>query len=464
MNRRLIIVSSNTLVFYLIEEDKEVVELHVDKRHTNINAGDIYKGKVKRIVPAMNAVFIDIGEEKEAFLPIKDPSREKYNQGQPVMVQVKRTPIGVKGSKVSTNVAIPGKYLVLTPNNSKVSISNKYSTQEEKTALKERISNILEPYNQEQFGYIIRTLACEASDDELIEDFMTLKYIWGKIQETFNKRKAPSKIYTEEYKLFSIMRDYAGNFDEIIVDDIEIFNEIKVHLKENYANKHIKLVFYEDKQPIEEKFQLERIISRILSPYVWLKSGGYLVVEETEALVVIDVNSGKNCKNKNLEETAFDINKEAIPHIVKTLRLKNLGGIVVIDFIDMKDSTKKEQIIKLLEEEFTKDKRPVKIKGFTSLGLLELTRKKLEESLIKQLSQDCFYCKKKGYVKSVSLILWEIERAINKNKPFAYLKITINPLLKEHIEKLLKSMGLLKNVKILTNDKLHIEKFIIERE
>jgi len=462
VNRELIIITSSKLNFYLIRENSENVELHIEDKSEYKKAGTIYKGKVKKLVPAMNAVFLDIGEEKEAFLPVKDFSKKSFHLGQTVMVQVKRTSVGTKGAKVSQNIAIPGKFLVLTPFSKKVSISNKYTDTKEKQELKDRVQELLEPYNEEDFGYIIRTLACEASDNQIIEDFSNLKQLWKTIQNAFSRKKAPSVLYDEEYKLFSILKDYAGNFSKIVVDDFNMFKIIKNHLKLMYPDREISLELYKDKTPIEERYQISKSISKILNPYVWLKSGGYLVIEETEALVVIDVNSGKSCKQNNIEDTALHINLEAVKEIIKALRLKDLGGIIVIDFIDMKNEENKQKLIKALEEEAKKDRRTIKIREFTSLGLLQLTRKKLEESLVKKLSQSCYYCKSKGFIKSYSLILFEIEKEIQKRKPFSSLTIKVNPALEEHLKKLLKSLNLTKNVKILKDENLHIERFFIE--
>ena len=463
VSRELIVINSSSLIFYLIRENNENVELHLEDKNEYKKAGSIYKGKIKRISPAMNAVFLDIGEEKEAFLPVKDLSNGNYHLGKTLLVQVKRTPVGTKGSKLSENIAIPGKYLVLTPKVSKVSISSKYSSEEEKKELKERIKEILKPYNEENFGFIIRTLAYEASDNQIIEDFLNLKQLWQKIQNAFNKKKAPAVLYDEEYKLYSILKDFAGNFEKVVVDDINLYRIIKNHIKTMYPENNIKVEFFRDKnQTIEEKYELSKTISKILNPYVWLKSGGYLIVEETEALTVIDVNSGKHCKQKNIEDTAFFINLEATKEIIKTLRLKDLGGIIVIDFIDMNNEERKKQLIEQLKEEAKNDRRSIKIKDFTSLGLLQMTRKKTEESLIKKLTQGCYYCKNNGFIKSFSLIMFEIEKEIQKRKPFATISIKINPLLEDHLKSLLKSLKLTKNVKILKDERLHIEKFLIE--
>ena len=461
MNRELIVITSVKLNIYVIRENGENVELKIENKDEVQNAGSIYKGKITKLAPSMNAVFVDIGEEKEAFLPVKNI--KDYKTGTNVLVQVKRSAIGTKGAKLSEKITIPGKYLVLTPTVSNVNISTKYKDIEQKNMLRERVKDVLSYFNEENYGYIIRTLACEASDEQLIEDFLNLKSIWENIQQNFKKKKAPAQLYTEEYKLYTILKDYAGNFEKIVVDDLDFYKIIKSYLKNFFPRKKIKLQLYNGKSILED-YEISKTISKILNPYIWLKSGGYLVLQETEALVVIDVNSGSSCKQKNLEDTAFSINLESCKEIAKHLRLRDLGGIIIIDFIDMQDEEKKEKLIEELQKEFSNDKRPVKIRGFTSLGLLELTRKRLEYSLIKQLSQNCYICNGKGYVKSSYLTLFEIEEKIKSMKPFAKLSVKINPLLESRLKDVLKSLGLNKSVKIVIDRNLSPEKFIVERE
>ena len=459
-DRELIVITSTKLNFYLIRENNETVELKIENKDDIQNTGNIYKGKVVRLLPSTNAVFVDIGDDREAFLPIKDAN--EYKLGQPLLVQVKRSAIGTKGAKLSEKIALAGKYLVLTPTVNSINISSKYKTQDEKIALKERIQNILEDYNENKYGYIIRTLACEATDEQIIEDFLILKSIWEKIVENFKKKKSPSLLYSEDYRLYSILKDYAGNFKKIIVDSYDFFKIAQSYIKNFFPRKNIKLELFKGKDPYTH-FNLPKLISKILNPYVWLKSGGYLVIEETEALVVIDVNSGSSCKGKDISETAFNINAESCIEIAKHIRLRDLGGIIVVDFIDMNDKEKEKKLIKILEDEFQKDKRPVKIKGFTNLGLLELTRKKVENSLIKQLSQNCFLCNGKGYVKGIHLVIFEIEKKLQAMKPFAEVQIRINPLIEPKLKETLKVLELDKSVKIIKDKNLSIERFILER-
>jgi len=462
LNRRLVIVSSKNLYMFIIYENEEPIELRVEYLNHFKQSGNIYKGKVKRFVPAMNAAFVDIGEDREAFLPLKDiktcPSIEV---GKSILVQVKRAPINTKGAKLTCKITLPGKYIVLLPTTHQVSISTKI----ENKGLKEEIKKIIEPFNKEGYGFIIRTSAEHASAESIIEDFLSLKTLWENIVKQASNRKIPSLIYEEKNKIFSILRDYAGEISEIVTDDLKIYKELKKYVEKNFPNKNISIKIHKNKNvSLYTKYQIERLINRILNPYVWLKSGGYIVIEETEALVVIDVNSGRHCKHKSLEDTAYHTNLEAAKEIAKHLRLRDLGGIIVIDFIDMKDEERKKALIEFLKDEVKKDKRPVKIKEFTSLGLLELTRKKLEESLIKQLSDVCYTCKGKGYTKNFQLLLFEIEKKIEEMKPFAKLSIKVHPSLEEIIKEFLKQVGMEEFIKIKYDINLPVDKYILERE
>ena len=465
MNRELVIISSRDLYLYVIFEDGEAVELRVEYKDLLKQSGNIYKGKVKRIVSAMNAAFIDIGEDREAFLPLKDINHcGELKVNESVVVQVKRSAVGNKGAKVSCKITLPGKYLVLIPNNPYVSISSKIEDKEQRERLKEHIKWLLEPFNDDRFGYIIRTSASEAPDEAVIEDFISLKQLWENILRTSKKKKTPSLLYEESSKVYGILRDYAGKFSKIVSDDIKKLKEIKEYIKKNFKQE-IKLEPYRKRKiSLYTYYEVDKIINKILNPYVWLKNGGYLVIEETEALVSIDVNSGSHCKHKSLEETAYHTNIEAMKEIAKHLRLRDLGGIVIIDFIDMKDEEKKKALIEQFQSEIKKDKRPVKIKSFTSLGLLELTRKKIEDSLVKQLTDVCFTCTGNGFIKSRYLLMFEIEKKVSEMKPFVKLKIRIHPVHYRSVKKLVSELKLEDSIDIISDNNQNINKFSIERE
>jgi len=464
VDRELVIISSRDLYLYVIFENKEPVELRVEYRDLLKQSGNIYKGKIKRIVPAMNAAFVDIGEDREAFLPLKDINDcDTVKPNENIIVQVKRAAVSSKGAKLSCKITLPGKYLVLIPNNSHVSISSKIENREEKERIKNRINDLLKPFNDENYGYIIRTSAVDASEEAIVDDFLSLKQLWENIHRLSRQKRTPTLLYEESSKVFGILRDYAGRFTKIVSDDIKKLKEIKEYIKKNFKQE-IKLEPYRKRKvSLYTYYQVDKIIAKILNPYVWLKNGGYLVIEETEALVSIDVNSGSHCRHKSLEDTAYHTNLEAMKEIAKHLRLRDLGGIIVIDFIDMKDEEKKKALIEQFKEEVKRDKRPVKIKNFTSLGLLELTRKKLEESLIKQLTEICFTCNGNGFIKSKYLLLFEIEKKISEIKPFVKIKIKVHPHLLKAVKKLINELKLEGSVDIISDINQHVNKFSIER-
>jgi len=470
-NRELVIISSHRLIIYAICEHGEVVEVRVEDKEISKETGNIYKGKVKRIVPAVNAAFVDIGEDREAFLPLKDfcPTMQEYSycenlkEGESVIVQVRRSAIDTKGAKISCKIALPGKYLVLLPYSSHIGVSTKIPD-ELKKVLREHVKELLEPFNEEHFGFIIRTSATDVPDVLLVEDFLHLKNLWYQILEQAKRKKTPSLLYEESFKVFSIIRDYACQFDKIITDDTKIYKRIKEYCYSQFPNHKIRISLYRaKKESLYSLYNLDSVLNKILGTHIWLKSGGYIVIEETEALVAIDVNSGKNCREKTLEDMAFNINLEAAEEIAKQIRLRDLGGIIVIDFIDMKDKKNMEKLLEFLINKFKADKKPVKVKGFTSLGLLELTRKKSEESLMKKLSDICFTCKGKGYTKGEGLILFEIEKKIFELRPFVKLKIIVNPKLKNTINNLISKLKMEGLIEIIDNISMPVDKYEIKR-
>lgn len=467
MDRKLIITAGLKNNLYLILEDGIPVELKLEDTELSKQAGSIYKGKIKSYSTAMEAFFVDIGEEKEAFLPLKDvceDARDSLKVGSSVIVQVKRSPISTKGAKLSSKVSLPGKYLVLLPcNKGKVSISSKLEDIEERETLKESVLDLIKDYNPDSYGIIIRTSAKNAIVEDILSDFQFLKQLWSNILNDSKHKRAPSILYEESFKAFSIIRDYGGEFKEIVSDKIQILKEIKGFLAKNFPKSNIKLTPYRKrKESLYFEYGIDKVVSKILSSHVYLRNGSYIVIEETEALVVIDVNSGSCHKQKNLEETAYRINIEAAREIVRQVRLRDLGGIIIIDFIDMMEQKHKDELIEFLRNEFKKDKRPVKIKGLTQLGLLELSRKKLEESVVKQLTESCLVCSGRGFYRSEEVLLFEIEKTLSKLKPFLRLKLIVPQKTQKSVRELLEKLGLVNYVELSYNSKLQ-DKFEVEK-
>lgn len=463
--RELVILSSKDIYLYLLIEDEEVVEVRIDKKNKLNVIGSIFKGRVKRLLPHMNAAFIDIGDSKEAFLPLKNSPEncQKIKIGDTLLLQLKRVSLQSKGAKLSCKITLPGKYLVLMPTTNHISVSSKLP-EDIREDLKSRVENLLRDYNEEKIGFIIRTKTINALDEDIIQDFLALKQQWNSILDRYKREKAPSLLYEEQLKAYNFLRDYAGDIKRIYTNDKTLSKKLEDYIRLNFDKYDIEVIYVsERKEDLFKKYNVEKVINKILNPYVWLKTGGYLIIEETEALVAIDVNSGSLKKYKSLEETALYTNLEAVKEIVKQIRLRDLGGIIVVDFIDMYKEEHKEKIIELLEKEIKKDKQTIKIKSFTSLGLLELTRKKTDKSLIKQLSESCGVCRGTGYIKGKGIVLFEIENKLKGLKPFYKVKIYVNKNLYDYVKSLLKEKFKDENIEVVIDTKIKNNEYRIER-
>lgn len=383
--RELLINNQNDKNLIFLIEDKKIVEYYEDsKEHKNLD-GNIYIGKVQNIVPGLEAAFINLGEDKNAFihkkdiLPKQDEAKEKFQNstpitklikpGDPLLVEVKKDKMQTKGARVSTHIGLRGRMIVLMPNSPYVTLSSKIQDEEKRKNLKEKISAIL----PEGMGAIIRTTAEKASEEEIVEDVKYQIEKWKTIQNT-EFEKYPVKIY-----------DSGGIFKKTIIDLIDFdLDRIVVNTKENLEK--VKTIIEEiggkTKTDLEEKdlsklYDIEKQIAKMNSNKIWLKSGGFITIDRTEALTAIDVNTGKFIGDTNVEETIYKVNEEAAKEIAKQLRLRDIGGIIVIDFIDMHKKENIEKIIKALQDFCLEDRSRVQIEEFTKLNLLELTRKQI---------------------------------------------------------------------------------------
>ena len=374
----------NKSLIYLIEEGKIVEYYEEGKEHKNLD-GNIYIGKVQNIVPGLEAAFINLGEGKNAFihkkdiLPKQDETKEKFENkvsitklikpGDPILVEVKKDKMQTKGARVSTHVGLRGRMIVLMPNAPYVTLSSKITDRNRRTELKELVSNEL----PEGIGAIIRTTADKAKNEDIIEDIRYQMEKWKKIQST-EFENYPVKIY-----------DSGGIFKKVIIDLIDFdLDKIIVNTKENEVR--VKQIIEEiggkvrlevEERDLSKKYDIIKEISKMNSNKIWLKSGGFITIDRTEALTAIDVNTGKFTGNTNLEETIYKVNEEAAKEIARELRLRDIGGIIVIDFIDMHKPENIEKIVKALQEFCLADRSRIQIEDFTKLNLLELTRKQI---------------------------------------------------------------------------------------
>lgn len=403
-------------------------EIHIDRESKRGIVGNIYKGKIVRVLPGMQAAFVDIGLDKAAFLHasdimphtecVADNEQKKFNtrdiaelvrQGQDIMVQVVKDPLGTKGARLTTDITVPSRYLVWMPGTSDVGVSQRIESEIER----ERLKSIITAYCDEDGGFIIRTAAENAKTEELEQDVAFLKRLWLKITERMRREGSKSLLYGELALAQRVLRDFVGApLDKIIVDSRlthELLNEFTHEFMPQVSNK---IELYTGSQPIFDLYDIENEIQRALDRKVNLKSGGYLIIDQTEAMTTIDINTGAFIGHRNLEETIFNINLEATKAIARQLRLRNLGGIIVIDFIDMQSEEHRDRVLSSLEQAMAKDRVKTTVNKFSALGLVEMTRKRTRESLEHVLCSSCPACKGKGAVKTVETVCYEILREV----------------------------------------------------
>ena len=420
------VTPSETRVAYI--DGGILQEIHIEREAKRGIAGNIYKGRVSRVLPGMQAAFVDIGLEKAAFLHASDimphtecvarDEQKNFNvrdivelvhQGQDLMVQVVKDPLGTKGARLTTDITLPSRYLVFMPGASHVGVSQRIESEAERDRLKKVVSE----YCDEHGGYIIRTAAEGVGEEELKQDAAFIKRLWTKVMERKRRNKTKCKLYGELALAHRVLRDFAGEALDRIRVDSRLTYELLVEFTSEYIPEMTaKLEHYSGKQPIFDLFDVENEIQRALERKVELKSGGYLIIDQTEAMTTVDINTGAFVGHRNLEETIFNTNTEATQAIARQLRLRNLGGIIIIDFIDMSNEDHRRRVLHSLEQALSKDRVKTGIHGFSALGLVEMTRKRTRESVEHVLCSDCPTCHGRGTVKTVETVCYEILREI----------------------------------------------------
>lgn len=405
-------------------------EIHVEREARRGIVGNIYKGRVSRVLPGMQAAFIDIGLDKAAFLHASDivphtecvSENEKrqfqvrdisqlVHQGQDLVVQVVKDPLGTKGARLTTDITLPSRYLVFMPGASHVGVSQRIESEKERNRLKNTVSD----YCDEFGGFIIRTAAEGASEAEISQDAAFLKRLWHKVIERRKKSKTKSMLYGELGLDQRILRDFVGtDLDLIRVDSKLAFEKLKQFTTEFVPELTKKLEYYSGDKPIFDMYETENEIQRALDRKVELKSGGYLIIDQTEAMTTVDINTGAFVGRRNLEETIFNTNIEATQAIARQLRLRNLGGIIIIDFIDMMSEEHRRRVLQVLGAALDKDRVKSNVNGFTQLGLVEMTRKRTRESIEHILCDQCPTCEGRGAVKTIESVCYEILREITR--------------------------------------------------
>ena len=405
-----------------VVENGVLQEVFIEREHLRGLVGNIYKGKVVRVLPGMQAAFVDIGLERAGFIHASDitggdsktPINSLLHEGQSLVVQVTKDPISSKGARLTNQLAIPSRYLVYMPDTDHVGISQRIDGTEERDRLRGLVeASIKAEELTGKGGFILRTAAEGAGEEEINADTRYLKRLWVTLGERLKGAKVPSLVYDELPLFLRTMRDYSRpEVSRVLIDSKETFQRIEKFVEQFVPEILSKLEYYPGPRPILDLHGVEDEMQRALERQVPLKSGGYLVIDQTEAMTTVDVNTGAFVGRRNLEETIFKTNLEAATAIGRQLRLRNLGGIIILDFIDMVDVEHQRQVLRMLEKVLEKDHAKTKISGVSELGLVEMTRKRTRESLGQMLTEPCACCDGRGTVKTAETICYDIFREI----------------------------------------------------
>ena len=429
-----------------IIEDGKVVEILIEREEEGRINGSIYKGKVANVLPGMESAFVNIGLEKNGFLYVNDlrEFEEKYldgilnssrpiedilNVGDDVVVQILNEPRGTKGARVTTHFTIPGKYLVLMPNNDHIAISKKIKDEKER----ERLESIFKEIKHENMGVIIRTAAFGKSEFHFEREIEYLVKKWEDIEKKIKGAKIGEVLYKDNGIITTVLRDiFSNDIDELIVDNEDVYWEVIDYINA-FSEKTLKtkIKLYKDgkEKDIFDLYGINEEIDKALNEVVWLECGGYLVIQKTEALISIDVNTGKNTGSLNLEETVVNTNIEAAKEIPRQLRLRNFGGIIIIDFIDMRVEEDKIKVLEALEKHLQKDRIKNNIVHFTDLGLVEMTRKRSGKPLAYYFQEVCPCCNGTGKIKSKDALIHELMKEIkicSEDKDISTIKVRLS--------------------------------------
>ncbi|HET6374368.1 MAG TPA: Rne/Rng family ribonuclease [Candidatus Polarisedimenticolia bacterium] len=445
-----------------------LAEIFIEREASRTVVGNIYKGRVTKVLPGMQSAFVAIGLERDAFLYVSDisPGYDAYEglldldeveggqaireaapkvgreakiedlvkEGQELLVQVTKEPIGTKGARITSYVTIPGRFLVLMPQVDHVGVSRKIGDARERT----RLRRILDKVRLPGMGFIVRTVAegCEAT--ELEADAAYLTSLWEETRRKAEKSGAPAEIHRELSVVPKLLRDLLNkSVSKVVIDEERTYQVARDLVGKLQPDMLGRISLYRESFPIFEKYGVQAELDKALKSRVWLKSGGYIVINQTEALVAIDVNTGKYVGKRSLEDTVLKTNLEAVTEIVRQLRLRDLGGIIVVDFIDMEERKSKKKLIEAFEKELQKDRARTKVLQISDFGLVEITRQRTKKSLERILCQTCPYCAGTGKIKAGATILFEIQRELQKLAPNLdgkRLIIRANPEVAQHLE------------------------------
>ncbi len=464
MSKELIINATQHETRVAFVENGNPQELFIERPKESDITGNIYKGRVVRVLPGMQAAFVDIGLEQAAFIYVADvlnhnqemeylmqllPDEEEdgftdldsrkrppsldqafmiedlLHEGQEIIVQVSKAPIGNKGSRITTRISLPGRFLVLMPTTDHIGVSRRIEDEEERRRLKEALTDL----RSENCGLIARTVSEGITREKLAIEMDFLTSLWLDIQKKATSAPVPALLHKELNVTLRAVRDlFTHEVDKLVIDSKSGYQEILDFLDTFMPKLKASVELYEESEPVFDAYNLESEISRALKRKVWLKSGGYIVIEHTEAMVAIDVNTGRYVGRQSLEETILKTNLEAVKEIAYQIRLRDIGGLIIIDFIDMEKKSNRERVCNALKEALKKDRSKTHVLPMSELGLIEMTRKRTRETLNRLLCEPCFYCEGEGYLESRRTVCYNIYRDMRRQSgdimaPYISLKV-----------------------------------------
>ncbi len=421
MDKKIIVNCDNRATRVALLEKGKLVEMDIERPLQHRVVGNLYKGTVANVLPGMQAAFIDIGLDKNAFLyvddiftdwddesppPARSPIEKLLKAGEEIMVQVIKEPYGSKGARVTGQITIPGRYLVLVPGADYIGVSRRIESQAER----DRLRKDVEKLKPEDLGLIVRTVAEGVESKVMEQDLQFLVQLWNRISSRFEQKAAPAILYQDLSLTCRIARDlFVEEFSSFLIDNEHEYDKVREIVE--YISPHLvpKVKYYKEKEPIFERYGVDVELEKALARQVWLKSGGYLVFDEAEALTVVDVNTGRYIGRRNLADTILKTNLEAAEEIARQVRLRDIGGIIIVDFIDMSIEEHRRKVIDKLNSVIKNDRTKTYVLGLTNLGLVEMTRKKVRQDLSEYLQQPCPYCGGSGRVLTPIVVSTRIE-------------------------------------------------------
>jgi ribonuclease G len=444
VGKRIVVNAGLTETRVAVQEGALLTELYVEREGRRSIVGSVHKGVVTNVLPGMQAAFVDIGLSKDAFLyagdytanvadeasepgdgldedadvdvdepeprrEVRGPIEDVLRKGQDVLVQVSKESLGTKGARITSFISLPGRYLVYMPQAHRIGVSRRIRDEAERDRLRAAVRGLNPPPG----GFIVRTNAEGKGEEEFAADLQFLGRLWAQIQARYDERRPPAVLHEEGDLTFRVVRDLlAPDVDEFLIDSREVYDRCAGYVQSLVPGLVERVRWYEERQPIFDAFGIEKEIEKALRRRVWLKSGGYIVIDHTEALVSIDVNTGKYVGKRDFEQTVLKINLEAVGEVVRQIRLRDLGGIIIIDFIDMEVPDHRDQVEKALKRALVEDKARTNVLAISELGLVEMTRKRVRQDLRSLITEACPVCRGGGVVKSSATLAAEVFRAI----------------------------------------------------